>query len=163
MKNCRSDERKRNRGSDDSWLLQLNMLEMDFEEIQSNLDDLRENTPPEMVEKIFGHWDGSISIPITGLVSEVFSETSLDHPIIFYVENNEIAFASNVTIAKARLWLNDKIYFHTIEMGKWEKFTLLPVPQPYFLFLLQSIWVAQEEWKFKNGIRWEIIIDTENE
>lgn len=152
----------KNRGHDDSWLLQLNFLEMDFEEIEYALDTQRENTPPEMVDKIFGHWGNSISISVTGKVGEVFAQTSLNNPVIFYLENNEIAFASNVAIAKARLWLNDKIFFHTVEMGKWEKFTFLPIPQPYFLYLLQSVWVAQEEWIFKDGLRWEIVLDPEN-
>jgi len=150
-KNRKSDER--NRGSDDNWLLQLNLLQMDFDEIEYDMDEMREKTPPDMVDKIFGTWEGSISLPITGDVSRAFFEASSEQPVIFHCENNEISFGSNVAIAKARLWVDDKILFHTVNVGKWEKRHLVLVPQPYFLYLVENIWVAQDKWQFRNGLR----------
>ncbi|MCX6745645.1 MAG: hypothetical protein NTX00_01340 [Candidatus Parcubacteria bacterium] len=145
---------EKNRRRDDGWLLQMNLLQMDLEEIENSLDEWRDQVPPDMVDKIFGKWENSISVPLPGEVWGKTSDSKPELPVKFYSEDNQLFLVATRDLTDARLWHNDQVLFY---QNSWDKDTAGPIPKIFFLFLIEDPFVKQEEWRFKNGLRWEII------
>ena len=144
----------KNRSHDDSWLLQMNLIQMQLDEFENSLDELRDHIPPDMTDRVFGKWENSFSFPLPISVWNKSSDAKPELPVKFYSENNELFLVATRDLSDARLWLNDRVIFY---LPDWEKDAACPIPQIAFLFLLDDPFVKQEEWCFKNGLKWEII------
>jgi len=149
-----AEERIRKANEDDGWLLQLNMMQMQLEEFEASIDEMHDRVPPEMHERVFGKWGDSLNVSLPKAVWQQSSDPKPKLPVQFYSENDQLFLVATRNLAHARLWLNDRVLAY---QNDWDSDTAMPISQIAFLFLLDNPFAKQEEWRFKDGLRWEVI------
>lgn len=105
----------------------------------------------EFLKDIFGEWISAIKEAVNGMVCPMPQAKESKAIFKVYPEDDAILFIPQKPIVKARLLLNDKLLFFR---ENWSEQEAEGIP---IEFVIENPTDDKAGWRFKGGIRWEIV------